>query len=371
MLGHAIHTEYFVIPSEGTPCPAQPCHTLSHYLENTTQYFTSNTRISFLHGVHKIYKFGMLLVENISNLTLTGYNSQPADIICMQPASFVFGNIENLTMKHLSILYCGYPSMSFISENVSSSVAIAMFLQHITSLKLEDISVLNSTGFGLFGRNILGNSSISHSKFMFNNYYILNSNNCSYGPEMCRGGNMYLFYKALPESVVGSNNSLISIDSCVFSNGVSTWVEESSGLSVYINDGLQYEFDVSKCSTLTTTKQTLLRISDSEFTENVGGGISIEVYMGYTNTKYQVVVKNCWFQGNICPIGSGIRTEQPNVFPSISRFEMLVQDTKFVHNTMMPEQTSNSDGFNIIALQSTECCQMLALQFVRSLQRCS
>ena len=60
---------------------------------------------------------------------------------------------------------------------------------------------------------------------------------------------MYLFYKALPESAVGSNNSLMSIDSCVFSNGVSTWVEESSGLSVYIYDGLQYEFDVSKCST--------------------------------------------------------------------------------------------------------------------------
>ena len=348
MLGHAIQTEYFVTPSEGTPCPALPCHTLSHYLENTTQYFTSNTRISFLHGVHKIYKNEVFLVDNVSNLTLTGYNSQPADIICMQPATLMFQNIENLTMKHLSILYCGYPSLSFTDENVSLSVA--MFLQYISSLKLENISVLNSTGFGLFGKNILGNSSILHSKFMFNNYYILNSSNCSHGLETCRGGNMYLFYKALPESVVGSNNSLMSIDSCVFSNSVSIWEEESSGLSVYINDGAQDEFNVSKCSTLTTTKQTLLHISDSEFTENVGGGISIELYMGYTNTKYQVVVKNCWFQGNICPIGSGIRTEQPNVFPSISRFEMFVQDTKFVHNTMMPEQTSNSDGFNVVAI---------------------
>ena len=185
MLGHAIHIEYFVTPSEGTPCPAQPCYTLSHYLENTTEYFTSNTRISFLHGVHKIYKFGVLLVENVFNLTLTGYNSQPADIICMQPASLMFENIENLTMKHLSILYCGYPTMSFNHENVLSSVA--MCLLYITSLKLQDISVENSTGFGLFGINILGNSSISHSKFIFNNYYILNSTNCSYGLGTCRG----------------------------------------------------------------------------------------------------------------------------------------------------------------------------------------
>ena len=200
MLGHAIHTEYFVTPSEGTPCPALPCHTLSHYLENTTEYFTSNTRISFLHGVNKIYKFGVLLVENVSNLTLTGYNSHPADIICMQAASLIFENIENLTMKHLSILYCGYPSMSFNHEKNLSSVA--MFLLYITSLELEDISMENSTGFGLLVVNILGNSSISHSKFMFNNYYILNSTNCSYGLGTCRGGNMYLVYKALPESVV-------------------------------------------------------------------------------------------------------------------------------------------------------------------------
>ena len=37
-LGHAIQTEYFVAPNESTPCPAQPCHTLFHYLENTTHY---------------------------------------------------------------------------------------------------------------------------------------------------------------------------------------------------------------------------------------------------------------------------------------------------------------------------------------------
>ena len=102
---------------------------------------------------------------------------------------------------------------------------------------------------------------------------------------------MYLFYKARPESVVGSINSLMNIDSRVFSNGVSIWVEESSGLSIYINDGVQNEFDVTKCSILTIAKQTLLHTSDSEFSENVGGGINIELYMGYTNTKYQVAKK--------------------------------------------------------------------------------
>ena len=73
ILGHAIQTEYFVKPNENTQCPALPCHTLSYYLENTTRYFTSNTRINFLQGVHEINKFGVLLIQNVFNLTLIRY----------------------------------------------------------------------------------------------------------------------------------------------------------------------------------------------------------------------------------------------------------------------------------------------------------
>ena len=112
-LGHATQTEYFVPPNEDTPCPALPCHTLSHYLENTTLYFTSNTTISFLQGVHEINKSEVLLIENANNLTLTGYSvssSHAAKITCMKPAVLAFCNIINLVVKHLSILYCGYPA---------------------------------------------------------------------------------------------------------------------------------------------------------------------------------------------------------------------------------------------------------------------
>ena len=118
MLGHTIHTEYFVTPSEGTPCLAVPCHTLSHYLENTTEYFTSNTRISFLHGVHKISKSGVFRIKQVFNLILTRYKaSHAATITCMKLATLRFENIVNLVVKHLSILYCGYPVVRFNTED--------------------------------------------------------------------------------------------------------------------------------------------------------------------------------------------------------------------------------------------------------------
>ena len=256
MVGHAIQIEYFVAPSGDTPCPAQPCHTISYYLENTTQYFTSNTRIGFMHGVHNIKKSGVFLIKNVVNLTLTGYNvssSHAAKIICTQPAVLAFRNIVNLVLKHFTVLYCGYPLLRFHKMS-SPAISVAVLLWNITSLKLSDISVENSTGIGLAGVNILGNSSISHSRFMFNNYYTLASGsvNCSYGTGSCRGGNMCLFYYAtVPVSI-----NVLSIVSCEFSNGVDVLDKRqtrfSSGLSIFFYSVLQYKVDVSIHNVLST-----------------------------------------------------------------------------------------------------------------------
>ena len=101
-LSYAIQTEYFVKPDNSTPCPGLPCHTLSHYLESTTQYFASNTRISFLPGVHEVDKLPVLDIKNVSNLTLAGYNASNshaangAKIVCMKPATLLFWKVVNL-----------------------------------------------------------------------------------------------------------------------------------------------------------------------------------------------------------------------------------------------------------------------------------
>ena len=207
ILGHAIQTEYFVKPNESAPCPALPCHTLSHYMENTTGYFISNTRFSFLHGVHEINQSGKLLFKKGFNLTLSGYNtsdSNAAKIICKQRAILGFNNIEILVISHLSVLNCGYPVLQFMNGKELSSVAV--YFVNIIALKLSNISVENSTGYGVVGVNVLGNSSISHSRFLFNNYYTLSSTNCSPELGLCKGGNMYLFYETLPESAPGTEN---------------------------------------------------------------------------------------------------------------------------------------------------------------------
>ena len=440
MVGHGIQIEYFVAPNGDTPCPAFPCHTLSHYLENTTQYFTSNTRISFMHGVHEINKSGAFFIKNVTNLTLTGFNvssSHAAKIVCSQPAVLVFRNIVNLVLKHFTILYCGYPLLTFYKPPRPATSA-AVLLWNITSLKLSDISVENSTGIGLAGVNILGNSSISHSRFMFNNYYTLASGsvNCSYGMGSCRGGNMCLFY----EAAVPVSTNVLSIVSCEFSNGVDVLDKQygrfSSGLSVSFSSALQYKLDVSIRNVLSTRNialsganfffnlhgfighvsiingtssmanylqspdtlispdpagfvfyytafnplgqilttykytggnLTLLRISDSKFYDNVGGGVLIALDQGYINVAYQVIITNCSFQRNKRQFGSGLMVVKFIVFSST--LELFIQDTNFTNNSNLPDRDEVlQKNLNVVALFTLKNVKFINCMFAMNQQ---
>ena len=347
MLGHGIQTEYFVKSNESTPCPTLSCHTLSHYLRNTEHYFTSNTRISFLHDIHNINQSGKFLVKNVFNLTLTGYNvsSSNAVIVCMQPASLKFETMENLVMKHLSIIYCGY--LIPLLDYGTNTASVAVFFEEIIVLKLSNFSVENSTGFGVFGVNVLGNSSISHSRFMFNNYYTLNLTNCSYGQGSCTGENMYLIY-VTHNFILSGGPNMISIDSCVFSDGVGITEDKlSSGLGISSISNFQYKIDVSICNVVSTrniagrganfifylcshfgsikiinitsymanyllspertgsagfalnvmdlaptSNKTFLHISDSKFYENNGGGINTLNTRSLLRTAHFTTIKN-------------------------------------------------------------------------------
>ena len=116
-----------------------------------------------------------------------------------------------------------------------------------------------------------------------------------------------------------------------------------------------------------TNKPTLLaiHISDSKFHSNVGGGVNIELYTGYRNTKYQVIIKNCSFQRNQSPIGSGLRIGQPIVLPSKSGLEVLIQNTNFMYDAVhaIQRKVSNSNGFNVVAVYKLKHFQIINCTF--------
>ena len=58
---------YNVTPDDTT---CHHCHNLQHYLLNTTKYFTSNTQLLFLPGLHHLHT--NLIIQNVHNISLIG-----------------------------------------------------------------------------------------------------------------------------------------------------------------------------------------------------------------------------------------------------------------------------------------------------------
>ena len=85
----------YVKPTEETPCPGEPCHTLDEYAQNATQYLVSDTTMEFLPGSHILSQ--PLNIRGISNLFLTARNATRNETIIRLSEAVWFTNVSNLT----------------------------------------------------------------------------------------------------------------------------------------------------------------------------------------------------------------------------------------------------------------------------------
>ena len=134
---------YYVTPTPETPCPGEPCRTLSEYVAQMGQYFTSNTTFMFLSGNHTLEK--SVLIEEQTNLSLIGESSSPAQvtsrIVCSQPASVSFCNVSKLLIDSLAFISCG-----------KTNIGPAVILNFAPNAILTNCLFQNNTNVNDFGR---------------------------------------------------------------------------------------------------------------------------------------------------------------------------------------------------------------------------
>ena len=65
------------------------CENLEYYMNDTEQYFTSDTIFYFMKGVHFIEQYQTLLVHYISNLTLVGQKAMEQGQNDTQPKAVI------------------------------------------------------------------------------------------------------------------------------------------------------------------------------------------------------------------------------------------------------------------------------------------
>lgn len=219
---------YVVSPNETCEClnhSHTQCETFSYFIMNQTAYFKSNTTFCFMSGTH-ILNIGLLQIENISNITFIGLGKlnqisvfdkvvefnfdemydddkvinflEPSAIIkCENSSGLYMNNIDNLSLINITIVDCGSNVGKYVSSYIQLLVALAtnvgqvhnryaaVLIVNVTNIHMDTLSIQNSTGQGLMGVNVLGDSEIYRSSFVGNNQVVKRHLQFYHPPVVC------------------------------------------------------------------------------------------------------------------------------------------------------------------------------------------
>ena len=136
---------YYGTPTPDTPCPGEPCHTLSQYAEHDFKNFSSNTTLVFLPGDHTLdHTISFGLTAGLSDwrntthhhypyhsLTLLGSPSPLPEvtsrIVCTRSAGFAFSGITELHITALAFISCGHGPAVSVWSVLNSSIVNCTF----------------------------------------------------------------------------------------------------------------------------------------------------------------------------------------------------------------------------------------------------
>ena len=116
-LGISTSTVYIVTPDDhpfsNTTC--HHCHNLQHYLLNVTKYFTSNTQLLFLPGIHHLnFKIS---IQDVNNISLIGNGTTLVSTIGSNSAITIIDSsmitIKNFVLSNLGFVRTRYSIFAF------------------------------------------------------------------------------------------------------------------------------------------------------------------------------------------------------------------------------------------------------------------
>ena len=150
-------TVYTVTPDDhyypNTTC--HHCHKLQHYLLNVTKYFTSNTQLLFLPGLHHLHTD--LIIQNVHNISLIGStaNGTTLDTVIIQCNSssacgVQISNIENIHIKNLVFKKF---SMTAIYQDNNIQASIEFF--NCLNVCLQNVIIIGEPQVGIIATNVL------------------------------------------------------------------------------------------------------------------------------------------------------------------------------------------------------------------------
>ena len=290
---------YYVTPTPNTPCPGEPCRTLSEYVDS----LTSDTILVFLPGNYSLET--NITFEGLDSLTLSGDGSSlpqvTTSISCSRQANIVFKSIAELFITDIALVSCGSPftpsvqidqvSLAGIANCIfqggqNGALSVTNSTVNLSNSKIENNTAIHSAGGALAIEsslvNISGNSFTNNiavsthggGVYMKDSTANFSGNNFTDNRARGWGGGIYL------------NSSTVSLYGNLFKNNTASY---GGGIGIYFN--------------------SIVNATNNTFTKNIAGigGGGIDIYVRAVAT----------FMGNIlnynkAQIGGGGVTVESN-----------------------------------------------------------
>ena len=206
LLHDVLCTVYTVTPDDhyypNTTC--HHCHNLQHYQLNITKYFTSNTQLLFLPGLH--YLHTDLIIQNVHNISLIGStaNGTTLDTVIIQCGSshsssgLLIRNIFNITIENLMFEDCiikkTYQRHGKNKASIKILNCLHVFMKNVTIISVPHFSIvaINVLEFSLFNiksksiyilNTDLDKNNRLNSSPIWNNHTTLNIDNFTLIPQ--------------------------------------------------------------------------------------------------------------------------------------------------------------------------------------------
>ena len=182
------HTTHYVTPTPDSPCPADPCLTLSEYAQQPQHYLTSNTTLLLLPGTHVLSV--NFTVEDISHFEIRAAQLSPqaenraVKVMCKGYVGIKFRNISHLTLHSLAFTSCGKKEYIQFSSSFKYQTAYGISIYSGEDTNITNCSFQDSIGTAL---------GVFHSSLELrgNNSFINNCKRCSNRSCICFGGGIY------------------------------------------------------------------------------------------------------------------------------------------------------------------------------------
>ena len=145
------------------------CHNLQHYLLNITKYFTSNTQLLFLPGLHHLHTHH-LIIQNVYNISLIGSTANgitPVSTVQIH-SRYDDGIVINSTVHVITV-------KNFVLTNEFVHDGAIFRILNCCNIQLHNMMI----DMKIIGHNMMGRSNLSNITGKYNGLYITFDDNVS------------------------------------------------------------------------------------------------------------------------------------------------------------------------------------------------